>query len=87
MKSLKGLADDFKDLLGDKDKDKEKEKEKQRDQHQQDSHAQQGGYGGGPPGQHQNYHPPQQGSYGGSPPGGPQLPPGWLQQWDQNSQR
>lgn len=29
MKSLKGLADDFKDLMGDKDKDKGKEKLKQ----------------------------------------------------------
>jgi len=29
MKSLKGLADDFKDLMGDKDKEKEREKQKQ----------------------------------------------------------
>jgi len=29
MKSLKGLADDFKDMMGDKDKDKEKDKQKQ----------------------------------------------------------
>lgn len=28
MKSLKGLADDFKDLMGDKDKDKAKEEHK-----------------------------------------------------------
>lgn len=32
LKSLKGLADDFKDLMGDKDKDKEKEKKQAEQQ-------------------------------------------------------
>lgn len=41
--------------------------------------------------QNQGYNQPshsQQNQYGGYPSnGGPQLPPGWVQQWDQNSQR
>lgn len=42
------------------------------------------------PPQSQGY-PPQHNQYGappsGPPPGQPQLPPGWVQRWDQNSQR
>lgn len=44
-------------------------------------------YGSGPPGQQQQYGGPPSQSYGAPPPSGPNLPPGWLQQWDQNSQR
>lgn len=36
MKSLKGLADDFKEMMGDKDKDKAKE-DKKEDKPAQDS--------------------------------------------------
>lgn len=49
-----------------------------------------------PPPQQQPYGQPQSGQYdraappppsSGAPPGQPQLPPGWISQWDQNSQR
>ncbi|ETN43291.1 uncharacterized protein HMPREF1541_02450 [Cyphellophora europaea CBS 101466] len=76
MGFLDKLKEKMDDLLDD---DKNKPHDQTRGQ--SDSYyGQQGhqGYGGGPP-------PPPQGH--GPPPGGPQLPPGWTQQWDQNSNR
>ncbi|KAK5106089.1 hypothetical protein LTS08_000205 [Lithohypha guttulata] len=96
MKSLKGLADDFKGMMSDKDKDKEK-------QHAGETHNttyKDGSYGasdsyhqGQYAGQHSSN--PSQPQYGGPPPSQgygppaaePDLPPGWIKQWDQNSQR
>jgi hypothetical protein len=46
-------------------------------------------YGHDSYGTHQHYDQPPQSHYGAPPPGPPgsNLPPGWIQQWDPNSQR
>ena len=53
--------------------------------HQQPAFGQQPGHSPQP--QHQYGGPPPPQAHDGPPASGPQLPPGWLQQWDTNSQR
>ncbi|ETI29584.1 hypothetical protein G647_02037 [Cladophialophora carrionii CBS 160.54] len=90
MSFFKKLKDELKEMLNDDDdKDKKKDGEhKQKDE---------GGHGHSdtrdvhnqpPPDMYGQYQPQQPyPSYGSPPPSGPPLPPGWIAQWDQNSQR
>ncbi|KAI4212991.1 MAG: hypothetical protein LQ351_004335 [Letrouitia transgressa] len=71
------MTDKFEDLVGDKEKKKEEShKEEARNEAYPPYHSEpQYGYGAPPPIQQ---------PYSGAP---PPLPPGWVAQWDQNSQR
>ncbi|KAL8807172.1 MAG: hypothetical protein Q9182_000854 [Xanthomendoza sp. 2 TL-2023] len=93
MSFFKKMVDKFEDLLGDDDKKKEEKKkdEKKKDDHHEgtkdhSSLSQQTPYG-----QQPQYNNPQ--TYGAPPPlhstpgGPPRLPPGWISQWDPNTQR
>ena len=95
MSFFKKMTDKFDDLIGDKDKKKEEKHDEGLSQtpltkkksltltpdpgtknEQYQAGPQYGNYGGAPP--------PQQPQFSSGP---PQLPPGWISQWDPNSQR
>ncbi|KAL8768740.1 MAG: hypothetical protein Q9209_005158 [Squamulea sp. 1 TL-2023] len=94
MSLFRKMVDMLKDLVGDNDKKKDEMKKEDKHEGTQNpcGHNQQGPYGqqaqyGQQPqySQHQGYGAPltQHGSSAGDPP----LPPSWIAQWDQNSQR
>ncbi|KAL8940794.1 MAG: hypothetical protein Q9216_002620 [Gyalolechia sp. 2 TL-2023] len=94
MSFFKKMVDKFEDLVGDDDDKKKGDKKKEetaegtKDHSSHDQHA---SYGQQP--QYEHSAPYGQQAYGAPPPmhqpssGGPPLPPGWISQWDPNSQR
>ncbi|KAL8974849.1 MAG: hypothetical protein Q9197_000928 [Variospora fuerteventurae] len=85
MSFFKKMVDKIEDMVGDDDKKDKKAKEDKQEHGEgtkdQSSYQnyQQAPFGSQPPGA-QPFSPP-------NPTGGPPLPPGWIAQWDANSQR
>jgi len=97
MSFFKKLKDEIKEMLhDDDDKDKQKKQSQKMDYPPTDQHRdfnqnsniynQYPPYGQQPGPQYAHSPPPPPSGYG-QPQPGPQLPPGWIAQWDANSQR